>query len=188
MLENSSQILPIISEHKDIILDTIRKWYNGYYIGRFTEKYNPWSVSAFIEKLYDILNRAFVDNNDIEQTIKGSGRSYWVETGTTGPIEKQIDQHRGPFTLLAKRLLDDYEAAKTNNQLQVPPSVQLDSAQLDMTEADDEQFIESKILTMCLHAGYLTRYLRTTVRIPNREVHQVWVRLYVRAMFGVEPE
>ncbi|KAJ2333455.1 hypothetical protein GGI00_002323, partial [Coemansia sp. RSA 2681] len=43
MLDNSTKWCTRIAKHKPFILQTIKKWYNGYYIGRFRGKYNPWS-------------------------------------------------------------------------------------------------------------------------------------------------
>ncbi|KAJ2304160.1 hypothetical protein H4R23_000624, partial [Coemansia sp. Cherry 401B] len=58
MLENSIGWCPRIARHKPFIMDEIRSWYNGYFIGRFRGKYNPWSVSSFIEELCIVLNQS----------------------------------------------------------------------------------------------------------------------------------
>ncbi|KAJ2889962.1 hypothetical protein IWW38_004396, partial [Coemansia aciculifera] len=46
MLDNSTKWCARMAKHKAFILQTIKMWYNGYYIGRFRGKYNPWSVSS----------------------------------------------------------------------------------------------------------------------------------------------
>ncbi|KAJ2802580.1 hypothetical protein H4S07_004658, partial [Coemansia furcata] len=111
MLDNSTKWCTRIAKHKSFILRTIKTWYNGYYIGRFRGKYNPWSVSSFIEALCGLLSQTTSDEKaDIAAITKSAARAYWVTTGTTGLIEAQIDRHRPQFIHLAKRLLCDYEA------------------------------------------------------------------------------
>ncbi|KAJ1666265.1 hypothetical protein GGF38_002900, partial [Coemansia sp. RSA 25] len=111
MLDNSTKWCTRIAKHKAFILQTIKKWYNGYYIGRFRGKYNPWSVSSFIEALCGLLSQTTSNEEaDIAAITKSAARAYWVTTGTTGLIEAQIDRHRPQFIHLAKRLLRDYEA------------------------------------------------------------------------------
>ncbi|KAJ2094868.1 hypothetical protein GGI16_005400, partial [Coemansia sp. S142-1] len=61
MLDNSTKWCTRIAKHKIFILQTIKKWYNGYYIGRFRGKYNPWSVSSFIEALCGLLSQTTSD-------------------------------------------------------------------------------------------------------------------------------
>ncbi|KAJ2555909.1 hypothetical protein EV175_002160 [Coemansia sp. RSA 1933] len=186
MLDNVARIFPLVVDQKAVILDTMREWYDGYYIGRFSGKYNPWSVSAFIANLYGILSRPAGSTSDLERAIRTSARSHWVSTGTTTPIERQIDSHGSQFAHLAKRLLTNFEATRMGNQPQRAPICRLDSALVDMAGANSEQFTEPKVLMMCLYAGYLTRHTPSTVRIPNREVYREWVRLYARSVLGPE--
>ncbi|KAJ2828790.1 hypothetical protein GGI24_002302 [Coemansia furcata] len=196
MLDNSTKWCTRIAKHKTFILQTIKTWYNGYYIGRFRGKYNPWSVSSFIEALCGLLNQTTSDDRaDISAITKSAARAYWVTTGTTGLIEVQIDHHRSQFIHLAKRLLCDYEATKskaygnspdkTLSELP-PPPVPLISTRLNLINFDSEQFSEPGLLTLCLYAGYLTRRLSTSVCIPNHEVYQVWLQLFARAVLGTE--
>ncbi|KAJ1818683.1 hypothetical protein LPJ60_004194, partial [Coemansia sp. RSA 2675] len=191
MLDNSTKWCVRIAKHKPLILRTIKKWYNGYYIGRFRGKYNPWSVSSFIEALCGLLSQTTSDKEaDIAAITKSAARAYWVTTGTTGLIEAQIDRHRSQFIHLAKRLLCDYEATKStakgasSDQTSLdpsPPPVPLMSTRLNLTNFDSELFSEPGLLTLCLYAGYLTRRLSTSVCIPNHEVYQVWLQLFARA-------
>ncbi|KAJ2551488.1 hypothetical protein EV175_003675 [Coemansia sp. RSA 1933] len=119
MLDNSAQKCPRIVGHKPVILKTIRDcdWYNGYYIGRFRGKYNPWSVSSFIECLCNLLNQTSSNKaEDIKRIVKAAAKAYWVTTGTTGLIEAQIDRHRMQFIHLAKRLLRNYEITKVKRR------------------------------------------------------------------------
>ncbi|KAJ2583442.1 hypothetical protein GGH95_000999 [Coemansia sp. RSA 1836] len=203
MLDNSTKWCTRIAKHKAFILQTIKKWYNGYYIGRFRGKYNPWSVSSFIEALCGLLSQTTNDEEaDIAAITKSAARAYWVTTGTTGLIEAQIDRHRPQFIHLAKRLLRDYEATKSKTdggspdktaaaataepQLPPPPLVPLVATRLNLINFDSELFSEPGLLTLCLYAGYLTRRLSTSVCIPNHEVYQVWLQLFARAVLGTE--
>ncbi|KAJ2019217.1 hypothetical protein GGI06_002573 [Coemansia sp. S85] len=196
MLDNSTKWCARIAKHKPLILRTIKKWYNGYYIGRFRGKYNPWSVSSFIEALCGLLSQTTSNKEaDIAAITKSAARAYWVTTGTTGLIEAQIDRHRSQFIQLAKRLLCDYEATKStakgasSDQTSLepsPPPVPLMSTRLNLINFDSEQFSEPGLLTLCLYAGYLTRRLSTSVCIPNHEVYQVWLQLFARAVLGTE--
>ncbi|KAJ2258866.1 hypothetical protein GGI13_000352 [Coemansia sp. RSA 455] len=196
MLDNSTKWCTRIAKHKTFILQTIKKWYNGYYIGRFRGKYNPWSVSSFIEALCGLLSQTTSDEEaDIAAITKSAARAYWVTTGTTGLIEAQIDRHRPQFIHLAKRLLCDYEATKSKadgsspdrtSSDPSPPPVPLVSTRLNLINFDSEMFSEPGLLTLCLYAGYLTRRLSTSVCIPNHEVYQVWLQLFARAVLGTE--
>ncbi|KAI9502836.1 hypothetical protein BX070DRAFT_225679 [Coemansia spiralis] len=193
MLDNSTQQCPRISNHKPTILKMIREWYNGYYIGRFRGKYNPWSVSCFIECLCNLLNQTSSDDpEDIKKIVGSAAKAYWVTTGTTGLIEAQIDRHRTQFIQLAKELLRNYEVAKVKqknrrrSRLRESSHVPLVSTRLNLINFDNEQFSEPGILTLCLYAGYLTRRLSTSVCIPNHEVYQVWLQLFARAVLGTE--
>ncbi|KAJ2750356.1 hypothetical protein GGI19_005150 [Coemansia pectinata] len=198
MLDNSTKWCTRIAKHKTFIIQTIKKWYNGYYIGRFRGKYNLWSVSSFIEALCGLLSQTTSDEEaDIAAITKSAARAYWVTTGTTGLIEAQIDRHRLQFIHLAKRLLCDYEATKSkadggspdktsSEPLLPPPPVPLVSTRFNLINFDGELFSEPGLLTLCLYAGYLTRHLSTSVCIPNHEVYQVWLQLFARAVLGTE--
>ncbi|KAJ1886277.1 hypothetical protein LPJ81_006735, partial [Coemansia sp. IMI 209127] len=191
MLDSSTHQCPRIAGHKTVILKTIRDWYNGYYIGRFRGKYNPWSVSSFIECLCNLLNQTSSTRaEDVKRIVKSAAKAYWVTTGTTGLIEAQIDRHRMQFIHLAKRLLRNYEITKIKrhnrrrSRLRESAHVPLVSTRLNLSSFD--QFSEPGMLTLCLYAGYLTRRLSTSVCIPNHEVYQVWLQLFARAVLGTE--
>ncbi|KAJ2137763.1 hypothetical protein J3F82_006062, partial [Coemansia sp. RSA 637] len=187
MLDNSTRWCAKIAQHKPLIMQTIRDWYNGYFIGRFRGKYNPWSVSSFIESLCLLLNQSDADPC-VDEIVKSAARPYWVTTGTTGLIEAQIDKHGPQFIRLAKRLLRNYEVAKltknTSQHLRESSHVPLISTRLNLISM--EQFSEPGLLTLCLFAGYLTRRHSTSVCIPNHEVYQVWLALFARAVMGTE--
>ncbi|KAJ2496304.1 hypothetical protein GGH96_005924 [Coemansia sp. RSA 1972] len=187
MLDNSTHWCAKIAQHKPLIMQTIRDWYNGYFIGRFRGKYNPWSVSSFIESLCLLLNQSDADPC-VDEIVKSAARPYWVTTGTTGLIEAQIDKHGLQFIRLAKRLLRNYEVAKltknSSQHLRKSSHVSLISTRLNLISM--EQFSEPGLLTLCLFAGYLTRRHSTSVCIPNHEVYQVWLALFARAVMGTE--
>ncbi|KAJ1783066.1 hypothetical protein LPJ62_005197, partial [Coemansia sp. RSA 2167] len=158
MLDNSTRWCAKIAQHKPLIMQTIRDWYNEYFIGRFRGKYNPWSVSSFIESLCLLLNQSDAEPC-VDEIVKSAARPYWVTTGTTGLIEAQIDKHGPQFIRLAKRLLRNYEVAKltknTSQRLRESLHVPLISTRLNLISM--EQFSEPGLLTLCLFAGYLTR-------------------------------
>ncbi|KAJ1774657.1 hypothetical protein LPJ54_004163 [Coemansia sp. RSA 1824] len=187
MLDNSTRWCAKIAQHKPLIMQTIRDWYNGYFIGRFRGKYNPWSVSSFIESLCLLLNQSDAEPC-VDEIVKSAARPYWVTTGTTGLIEAQIDKHGPQFIRLAKRLLRNYEVAKltknSSQHLRESSHVPLISTRLNLISI--EQFSEPGLLTLCLFAGYLTRRHSTSVCIPNHEVYQVWLALFARAVMGTE--
>ncbi|KAJ2646152.1 hypothetical protein GGH99_008111, partial [Coemansia sp. RSA 1285] len=84
MLDSSAQQCPRILAHKPVILKTVRDWYNGYYIGRFRGKYNPWSVSSFIESLCNLLNKTTSNKaDDVKRIVNSAAKAYWVTTGST---------------------------------------------------------------------------------------------------------
>ncbi|KAJ2236700.1 hypothetical protein H4R99_000142 [Coemansia sp. RSA 1722] len=191
MLDQSAKTHPVISTYKPCIMATIKDWYNGYYIGRFRGKYNPWSVSSFIETLCSILSQTPPPQSleQMQLITQSAARAFWVTTGTTGLIEAQIDKYRSQFVGLAKRLLSDYESFKATDKTPLHKRavpVPLVATRLNLINYDSEQFSEPGLLTLCLYAGYLTRRESTSVCIPNHEVYQVWLQLFARAVMGTE--
>ncbi|KAJ2381881.1 hypothetical protein GGI05_005834, partial [Coemansia sp. RSA 2603] len=89
MLDQSAKTHPSISTYKSCIMATIKDWYNGYYIGRFRGKYNPWSVSSFIETLCNTLGQTPAPHSaeQMRAITQSAARAFWVTTGTTGLIE-----------------------------------------------------------------------------------------------------
>ncbi|KAJ1877258.1 hypothetical protein LPJ66_012144, partial [Kickxella alabastrina] len=79
MLEQSAKTHPAIGTYKSFILATIKEWYNGYYIGRFRCKYNPWSVSSFIETLCSILSQAEPPTSgfQMQAITQSAARAFW---------------------------------------------------------------------------------------------------------------
>ncbi|KAJ1848487.1 hypothetical protein LPJ73_003957, partial [Coemansia sp. RSA 2703] len=176
MLDQSAKTHPSISTYKPCIMATIKDWYNGYYIGRFRGKYNPWSVSSFIETLCNTLSQTPAPHSaeQMRAITQSAARAFWVTTGTTGLIEAQIDKYRGQFVHLAKRLLSDYESFKNpeGRSSRSPAPVPLVATRLNLINYDGNRFSEPGLLTLCLYAGYLTRRESTSVCIPNHEVYQ----------------
>ncbi|KAJ1851018.1 hypothetical protein LPJ73_003194, partial [Coemansia sp. RSA 2703] len=178
-----------IREHRSCIMDTLKDWYNGYRIGRFSGKYNPWSVMSFIAELYEELRShpGIKSAEQMDGIAQSAAYAFWAETGTTALIDAQIDKHRLEFADLARRLIAEYEYVKAGDQpsLGDPPTlVSLSDADLDLSSDWDNGFSEIALLSLCLYAGYLTRHEGANVCIPNREVYQVWTRLFARAVMG----
>ncbi|KAJ1851847.1 hypothetical protein LPJ73_002947, partial [Coemansia sp. RSA 2703] len=189
ILDQSVEKYPSIREYRHCIMDTIKDWYNGYRIGCFSGKYNPWSVMSFIARLYTELgkHREPRSAEAMREIAQSAGYAFWVETGTTALIDTQIDKHRLEFADLARRLIAEYEYVKAGDQpsLGEPPTlVSLSDADLDLPSDWDNGFSEIALLSLCLYAGYLTRHEGANVCIPNREVYQVWTKLFARAVMG----
>ncbi|KAI9476696.1 hypothetical protein BX667DRAFT_515037 [Coemansia mojavensis] len=183
MLDQSTSWCAKVADYKMFIMDQIREWYNGYFIGRFKGKYNPWSVSSYIEMLCTLLNSQVTP--DIKEVARSAARKYWVTTGTTEMIDAQIDRYPSEFIHMAKRLLCNYETAVLKHTEEHEEThIILNTAQLNLIVQDTDYFSESAFLTMCLYSGYLTRRLSTSVCIPNHEVYRVWLDMFARAVLG----
>ncbi|KAI9478925.1 hypothetical protein BX667DRAFT_514010 [Coemansia mojavensis] len=183
MLDQSTSWCAKVADYKMFIMDQIREWYNGYFIGRFKGKYNPWSVSSYIETLCTLLSNQ--DTPDIKEVARSAARKYWVTTGTTEMIDAQIDRYPSEFIHMAKRLLCNYETAVLKHTEEHEEThIILNTAQLNLIVQDTDYFSESAFLTMCLYSGYLTRRLSTSVCIPNHEVYRVWLDMFARAVLG----
>ncbi|KAI9468654.1 hypothetical protein BX667DRAFT_534404 [Coemansia mojavensis] len=183
MLDQSTSWCAKVADYKMFIMDQIREWYNGYFIGRFKGKYNPWSVSSYIETLCALLNSQVTP--DIKEVARSAARKYWVTTGTTEMIDAQIDRYPSEFIHMAKRLLCNYETAVLKHTEEHEEThIILNTAQLNLIVQDTDYFSESAFLTMCLYSGYLTRRLSTSVCIPNHEVYRVWLDMFARAVLG----
>ncbi|KAJ2556771.1 hypothetical protein EV175_001777 [Coemansia sp. RSA 1933] len=105
-------------------------------------------------------------------------------------VLEQIDRNRPQFIDLAKRLLQNYEATKLNDSTEThlpePTYVPLVSTQVNLTASVDNHFSEPGLLTLFLYAGYLTRWVSTSVCIPNHEMYQVWLHLFARVVMGTK--
>ncbi|KAJ2365931.1 hypothetical protein IW150_006083, partial [Coemansia sp. RSA 2607] len=79
MLDQSAKTHPSISTYKPCIMATIKDWYNGYYIGRFRGKYNPWSVSSFIETLCNTLGQTPAPHSaeQMRAITQSAARAFW---------------------------------------------------------------------------------------------------------------
>ncbi|KAJ2060396.1 hypothetical protein GGI17_003769 [Coemansia sp. S146] len=103
MLDNGTKGTVDIADHKSFILQTIQKRYNGYYIGRFSGKYNPWSVMFYIQNLCPILSsRAFIGGAVVTGNIESAARMYWVATGTTRLIDVFIEKYPNEISYLTE--------------------------------------------------------------------------------------
>ncbi|KAJ2745891.1 hypothetical protein GGI19_006466, partial [Coemansia pectinata] len=182
MLENCTEQFAGFTEYHDDVMHKVREFYNGYYIGRFSGKYNPWSVCSFLKKLCDNLRlRPQLDQATVIEAIKFSAEKFWVKTGSTKLIMDQCKQHRNEATDLLEKLILEYEERNyqsTEAQLAPrsppPTSVALGDASLIASYFEGNRFSGAAFLSICLQAGYLTRRTASTVCIPNEELFLVW--------------
>ncbi|KAJ1851737.1 hypothetical protein LPJ73_002974 [Coemansia sp. RSA 2703] len=189
ILDQSVTEYPSIRNYRDCIMDTIKDWYNGYRIGCYSGKYNPWSVMSFISRLYARLEKHCELQSaeamcEIAQLAAGA---FWAETGSTEIVEAYVDNNRLEFAEMARRLIVEYEYFRTDcqsNSEEPPNGLYLPEMFLDLPSDWNDGFFEASLLTYCLYAGYLTRREGANVCIPNHEVYQVWTRLFARAVMG----
>ncbi|KAJ2539209.1 hypothetical protein EV175_006372, partial [Coemansia sp. RSA 1933] len=78
------------------ILETMRKWYNGYRIGKLTGRFNPLASVAFLKELSR--------NN----TLKEAAQSFWGKTGGSSTITAITLRNRVLVWKLAHRLIEEY--------------------------------------------------------------------------------
>ncbi|KAJ1997818.1 hypothetical protein GGI04_005261, partial [Coemansia thaxteri] len=181
------------TELRAIALSTIEEWYDGYFIGRFRGKYNPWSVISYVKKLYDSCVASGPSSEAVvAKNVESAARVYWVRTGTTRLIDAYIKRHPAEVISLAEQLIREYEAFRYR------PSESQDSAgtsesdlyvallptSLDVSKPLDGQFDGTAFLSLCLYGGYLTCRVSGTVCIPNQEVFMVWRDLFGQSVAG----
>ncbi|KAJ2032146.1 hypothetical protein GGI08_001191 [Coemansia sp. S2] len=192
MLENCTAQFPGFTEYHDDVMDKIRNFYNGYYIGRFSGKYNPWSVCSFLQKLCDNLRLCpQLDQATVTRVIKSSAQQFWVKTGSTKLIMDQCKRYRDEATGLLNKLVVEYEERNyqpTEVQLAprptLPKSISLGDANLATSYFEGSQFSRAAFLSICLQAGYLTRRTAFTVCIPNEELVLVWRNMLAELVIG----
>ncbi|KAJ2821981.1 hypothetical protein GGI24_004063, partial [Coemansia furcata] len=86
------------------------EWYDGYYIGRFCGKYNPWSVSSFIQALCISLSRASSDKEvNIGAITKSTAKAYWVTTGAMRLINKFVKGYLNEISSITEDLIQEYQ-------------------------------------------------------------------------------
>ncbi|KAJ1670664.1 hypothetical protein GGF38_001364, partial [Coemansia sp. RSA 25] len=169
MLDVVAKRYPRLAQHKSCILQTARTWYGGYCIGRFQDKYNPWSINSFIMSLCSFPGLRFWDEDvDVIRITNEAAKVYWMTEGITRLIGAHITRHRKHIAHLAKRLLYDYEVAQRktdddslcmNIALATLPPVALTASWLDLLDFDSGAYYEPTFLSLCLYGGYLTRRL-----------------------------
>ncbi|KAJ2464511.1 hypothetical protein GGI03_003186, partial [Coemansia sp. RSA 2337] len=169
------------------VTETIKEWYNGYYIGRFRGKYNPWSVVSYIQNLRDILSgRTSLSGAVVTDNIGAAAKIYWVTTGTTRLIDVFTENYPKEISRLTDSLIHEYQANKyrpSDSQGSADPDmpplrVSLMSTSLDVLKPLGRQFEKAEFLSLCLYGGYLTRRTIGTICIPNQELFMVWRRLF----------
>lgn len=136
--------------------EELKKWYNGYVIGSkyslSSKIYNPWSILHYVKN-------------------RGTPDTYWVNTGSTGILEKLIKEAEEDTQKDLLSLLEGYALEKKE--------IDQDVILLDLENKNIQPW------SFLFFAGYLTatnhvflnnRHYYTLV-IPNEEIAQLYKQL-----------
>ncbi|KAJ2256604.1 hypothetical protein GGI13_001136 [Coemansia sp. RSA 455] len=156
-------LFPGFTEYHDDVVGKIRDFYNGYYIGRFSGKYNPRLVCSFPQRLCDNLRLCpQLDHATVTGVIKSSAQQFWVKTGSTKLIMDQCKRYRDEATDLLNKLILEYEERNYQSaEVQLAPrptpptSISLGDADIATSYFEGSQFSHATILSICLQVGYL---------------------------------
>ncbi|KAJ2026354.1 hypothetical protein IWW57_003063, partial [Coemansia sp. S610] len=192
MLVNCTAQFDGFDAYYDDVMGKIREFYNGYYIGRFSGKFNPWSACSFLKQLCRTLQeQPVISQGNVTDAIESSAQRYWVRTGSAKLIRNQCIQHRVESTSLLEELTLEYQERKyLPVEVQLAPSttppisVALGDASFVDLYFEGNRFSKGAFLSICLQAGYLTRRTAQTVCIPNEELFLVWRNLLGELVFG----
>ncbi|KAJ2039270.1 hypothetical protein H4S03_001803 [Coemansia sp. S3946] len=163
MPENCTAQFPGFAEYHDDAMGKICDFYNGYYIGRFSGKYNPWSVCSFLQRLCDNLRlRPQIDQATVTGVIKSSAQQFWVKTGSTKLTVDQCKRYHDEATDLLDKMVVEYEECNYQSiEVQLAPrptpptSISLGDANIVTLYFEGSQFSCAAFLSICLQAGYL---------------------------------
>ncbi|KAJ1953739.1 hypothetical protein GGI12_005954, partial [Dipsacomyces acuminosporus] len=109
LVEKVKDRFRVLDGSESKVMEEIRKMYNGYFVGRFSGKYNPWSVVGYLGKLSDKLVGIPPDSKiSTDDRIEAAAGQFWVESGSTTVIEHQLDRHRAEFQVICNRLIREY--------------------------------------------------------------------------------
>ena len=68
----------------------VKRWYDGFTFGRYTDIYNPWSIASFISK-------------------KGTYKTYWANTSSNGLVNSLIQRGNSDI----KQMMEDLMLGKS---------------------------------------------------------------------------
>ena len=131
----------------NVSLQTIKEWYNGYQVGKYT-LYNPWSI---IECL----------------SHKGELKSYWLNTADNGPLKTLVSK----ASTVVKRRVEELLQGKS---VEVPLMENLVFADLDKKEDILWSFLLYVGYLNVLSTKRYDSLLMAQIAIPNREVRGVY--------------
>ncbi|KAJ2781941.1 hypothetical protein H4R18_002582 [Coemansia javaensis] len=173
----------------DEIMTTITAWYGGYDFGFREPRYSPLPVVKFLEKMAH------------GATIWNAATLHWVSTGNAATFEQLMLRHREEVLKLISPLLDDYASGAGGASIRIAD--QPGKAHCEMPAGEFQRIylcissypgtratLDSvhELVTLLLHLGYLTMGPGNAVRIPNRELQQMWTRVEAIALFsGPDP-
>ncbi|KAJ1886023.1 hypothetical protein LPJ66_009835 [Kickxella alabastrina] len=184
--------VPALNGYEHVAVDTIHKWYNGYYIAEFKGKLNPWSVCMYLMTLEHTLNHnpKFKMGNVI-QGINSAAKRYWADSTFAQKIDIELICPRDYAFDLAARLIRDFAQQQPGHTIDVGPgSDYIRYDPIAIAHGDHEPKNEpgyydmGKCIGVFLSAGYLTFKTPTLVCIPNLEAYYYWRSNYMRTLFG----
>lgn len=139
------------SKIKDVDFDEVRRWYNGYTVGKF-KMYNPWSVVQYILK------------NELD--------TYWIDSGSRDMFCKVfIDNSKSSERVKVGQLLRQEELSLENKSRFDETKTIKKSISMD-----DVFWNPNAIWSLMIHSGYLTISRPKNldfVKIPNYEIRQI---------------
>lgn len=130
---------------------TIKEWYNGYHFGN-VDVYCPWDVVNYCDKLCAEPN--------------AQPESYWANTSSNSVVKHFIQEARKPTQREIERLIAGESIQKEIRQ---------ELTYNELTESIDN------LWSVLFTTGYLTQVGNPGrnnyhLRIPNREVHEIFVK------------
>ncbi|KAJ2778511.1 hypothetical protein H4R18_004557 [Coemansia javaensis] len=167
----------------DQLVDTITTWYDGYDFGFEGRRYTPISVLMFLKGL-------------ASGAIGSTAIPYWRETGNPHQVEDLARQFPAEMLLLATRLTRDFDAGRHGSVYVagIQDRGQAGSARRNglgvclwatsYREGTPGTWDLDGLVTILVHLGYLTLGRGASVRIPNRELRDMWETIRIISTFG----
>ncbi|KAJ2785792.1 hypothetical protein H4R18_000338 [Coemansia javaensis] len=172
---------------RDELVDTITTWYDGYDFGFEGRRYTPISVLMFLKGL-------------ASGAIGSTAIPYWRETGNPHQVEDLARQFPAEMLLLATRLTRDFDAGRHGSVYVagIQDRGQAGSARRNglgvclwatsYREGTPGTWDLDGLVTVLVHLGYLTLGRGASVRIPNRELRDMWETIRIISTFGSADE
>ncbi|KAJ2081771.1 hypothetical protein H4R24_002096 [Coemansia sp. RSA 988] len=177
--------IPALGQYEANIMHILRDWYNGYVVGGFTGRFNPWSVLSFINSIGTTYYLPPVLECDDMMA-----KEYWVETGSHTIIIKELLRDRAGYIPVLSSLLTDYtthcgQISEDNSVISTDKNMSVTFSLCTTSfPVSGSQFTLDQLLTLCLDAGYLVMRSQTTIGIPDGELFRLWHQFHAKLVFG----